>query len=187
MTPATITKINYTLNLGRINKVEAIQTHGVGENIDNVVLGWMGERLVAVCSLAPKMELQEKFHAAFMATATLRRGYGADSVTLLADGWWSNTETEVAIAQRFADGDKDVDEALLVHYISPEEDAVIVAQPYLVGLGRKVSMHKPHSQRLLSDDIGGVAALKRALTAELGEALTEADLRKIGVTVEVVE
>lgn len=182
MTPERITRINYTLDVAKINKASMIEEFGIGEDLAPTLFGWLGEELKMVCAIAPVVPKKRRFESMFMAIVAMRRGCDADAVTIISDAYFSDFGSEVSIEQRFADGDQSVTEALLV--ISTEEDTVMRIQPYRVGLGRKVSYGEP-SLRSVDPEVGYASGFKRALQTERGEAIDFKELQAAGISIEM--
>lgn len=184
MTPERITRINYTLDVAKINKADVVDEFGIGENLSPTLFGWVGEELKMVCAIAPIVPKKRRFESMFMAIVAMRRGCDADAVTVISDAYFSDTGTEEPIEQRFANGDQSVTEALLV--ISTEDDTVMRIQPYQVQLGRKVSYGTP-SIRAVSETVGYAEGFKRALQTPRGELIDFQELQAAGISIEMTQ
>ena len=177
----------YSQDVGRINKVGAVEQWGIGEDLPPTLFGWVDDDLRMVCTISTQLSKARRFEAMLMCVVALRRGFEATSITILHDGYFSAVESDTDIVVRYAQGDQDVTETLLSIYVGAEESFMLF-QPYQVGLGRVVEFIAPPFERKdLDPEVAYVTGIRQALTAPRGSPIDVDDLAAIGVTIEMLE
>lgn len=176
----------YALEVGQLTKTDAVKQYGIGEDIQPTIFGWMQDKLVMVATLAPKVAKPKRYEAFYMATVAMRRGFEADSVTLVLDGYFATPESEEAPEVRFAAGDEAATEALIAVHIPAEAPTTLDVLPYKVDFGRVVTFKDPLGVPI-DQEVAYSAGLREALSMPQGEPIDPDDLAAIGVNLEMVE
>ena len=92
--PDSVAKVSLAIAVGKSAKEHLLKEFGIGEELSVNLLGWRGEYLKVVGQVDqnwgdPKDE-EEKVWRIGTAAAVMRRGWGCDSFSILAEGWMSN-------------------------------------------------------------------------------------------------
>lgn len=176
----------YALEVGQLTKTDAVKQFGIGEDIQPTIFGWMQDKLVMVATLAPKVAKPKRYEAFYMATVAMRRGFEADAVTLVLDGYFATPQTEDAPEVRFAAGDEAATEALIAVHVPAEAPTTLSVLPYQVGFGRVVTF-KDQVGVPMAQEVAYSEGLREALAMPLGTPIDSDDLAAIGINMEMVE
>lgn len=144
-------KIALAVTAAQLAKITCVKEFGIGEDLSMNFFGWDSERLSIVCQM--KQELmrdtpEERLERCTELCKVLRKYWGVDSISMVAEGYCSFNQAETAgseLSQAFLDPKKPVKECITVTHVGPagdEEDAhitTIVAIPYVYELGRDIS------------------------------------------------
>jgi hypothetical protein len=192
--PDENSKLELAISASKTAKAIVLDEEGIGSDIRYVLLGWKGPKLMATANLAaPLMENEQvKFEFLIRAAVAMRRGFGAEALTWCSDGFAvrKGEATDLSAAERWAAGDPDVSEALLITHVDKWEPVVTcVMVPYHVGLGRTVEWFDTYRTPL-----GFEGAYPHALSTTLNlEPIPEPNIVELvhaaaqfGVTVQAV-
>lgn len=124
-------------------KALSVHEYGIGEELPYVLIGWVDDQVVMVCQPRhQRASRSDRLGAIHKAAFVLRRAWGCTSFTFIAESFGvlnkGSLVPDVALAQQFADGNKDVVECLTFVHVEPD-DMDIVMIPYKYGLSRTVS------------------------------------------------
>lgn len=144
-----IGKMALALTSGQLAKEEAVNEHGIGEELAAHFLGWVGDGLGLICQMGEALSNKSKEERllASRALCKLMRGYWwVTAITMVSEGYCSldKAATEgMDLSEAFIDPSKPVNECLTVIHSSITEDghvsqASMVAAPYRVNIGRNV-------------------------------------------------
>ena len=124
-------------------KTENVAEMGIGEDLNQVLYGWKGSKLVVLTQMTDSMQ-RESHEARFMAVsgacAVLRQGWGVDSLSMVAEGYVSNCPSETdgkKLHVEFANGNPCVKEAITITHVAGEEIS-FVTKSYSYTTPRKV-------------------------------------------------
>ncbi|GEM_PF-2295642 len=158
--PDSPAKVAFVMAVGRQAKDHLISEHGIGEELAINLVGWLGDELVCLAQLDmqhgnPKDEDERSDRIAKTATI-MRRGWGCDAFTLLAEGWVSTKPEKTRkkdLVEEFAAENSDVDECLSVLHVAEEGYEIhVCALPFSVSRGKKITygtlLHAEGSQML---------------------------------------
>lgn len=90
--PDSVSKVSLAFSVGRAAKTQLVHEFGVGEELAMNIMGWVGSdlRCVAQMDLAwPDYGEEDKMSRVADAVLVMRRGWGCDAFTLLAEGFVS--------------------------------------------------------------------------------------------------
>jgi len=150
-------------------KEAIVDEEGIGSDLNINIFAWKKNELAVIAQLknthtTPK---HERLDPIVEASCIMRKGWGIDEFTLVAEGYCSLEPAETQgenLAQLFSEKDSPVTECISFTHLKPN-DHTFVAVPYEVKLGRKVNFGSvlwyPGGQ--VMRDIEYPAALKAAL------------------------
>lgn len=124
-------------------KAVIVKEEGIGEEIPFTLFGWVDDRLAVVCQCTSTIENQvARFMAIRQAAYVLRRAWGCDSFTFIAEGFCVLNEQLVdlkrSLAEQYAEGNENVAECLTYMHVAPDSIQILTT-PYKCGLGREVT------------------------------------------------
>jgi hypothetical protein len=134
--PDSVSKVSLTVAVGRAAKEHLITEFGIGEELPMNLMGWLGDRLVVVAQLDASWGLGT-------AADSMRKAWGCDAFTILAEGWVSNdpefTRGKDLVDAYIHDKSGRVNECLSVLHVEKGVDTVhVCALPLTVGVRKKV-------------------------------------------------
>lgn len=92
--PDSVAKVSLVVAVGKQTKEHLLAEFGIGEQLPVSLMGWRGPYLKAIAQLdnswGDPNDEDEKVWRIGVAADVLRRGWGCDSFSLLAEGWISN-------------------------------------------------------------------------------------------------
>jgi hypothetical protein len=133
--------------VGRQAKDHMVAEFGIGEELAINLVGWVGDELRCLAQMDmqygdPKDE-DERTERIGQTSAIMRRGWGCDSFTLLAEGWVSTKPEKtrsLPLDGQFADKSKDVDECLSILHVAQEGYEIhVCALPFHIGRNKKIT------------------------------------------------
>jgi len=121
------------------NKNDGVRQFGIGEDVNQVLYGWRSDRLAVVTRMTDAMQrrsAEERFLAVSEASALIRQGWGADEITMVAEGYVSDEPVATEgrnFAKEFAKGNEKIREAITVtHVLGDEVSFVTKSYKYAV-------------------------------------------------------
>jgi len=146
--PDSPAKVAFVMAVGRQAKDHLISEHGIGEELAINLVGWAGDELKCLAQMdmqfGDSKDEDERSFRIMQTSAIMRRGWGCDAFTLLAEGWVS-TKPEKTRSKRldeeFATGTAgEVDECLSILHVADGGDEIhICALPFSIKKGKEVS------------------------------------------------
>lgn len=141
--PDLISKISLTLAVGQAAKTQIVKEHGIGEELALNIFGWRDDELVCVAQMDTSWssDEDEKIERTNDAYSVLKRGWGCDSFTVLAEGYMSkNPELtrDKNLVEAFLDPDSGVNECLTINYVD-KNIIDLCAIPFRIKVGKKVT------------------------------------------------
>jgi hypothetical protein len=144
-------KIALAVTSAQLAKTTCVKEFGIGEDLSMNFFGWNDDALSIVCQM--KQELMRDTPEARLERCAelcnvLRRYWGVDSISMVAEGYCSFDQAETAgteLSQAFLDPNKPVKECITVTHVGPVEKGenvyitTIVAVPYVYELGRSIN------------------------------------------------
>lgn len=143
-------KMALALTSAQLAKDDAVQEHGVGEEIAVHFLAWVDDALIAICQMnddTSKMDIEERFNRCKELCKILRKDLWCSALTMVSEGYCSldsSKTNKMDLATAFADPKLPVYECITITHVSIDEDTghiapvSMVAAPYKMGVGRKV-------------------------------------------------
>lgn len=143
-------KMALALTSAQMAKDDAIQEHGVGEEIAVHFLAWVDDGLIAICQMnadTGKLDHEERFNRCKELCKVLRKDLWCTALTMVSEGYCSldsSKTNNMDLAVAYADPKLPVYECITVTHVSIDEDnghiapVSMVAAPYKVEVGRKV-------------------------------------------------
>ncbi len=143
-------KMALALTSAQMAKDDAVQEHGVGEEIAIHFLAWVDDALIAICQMnsdTTKLDPELRFTRCKELCKILRKEMWATAITMVSEGYCSldsHKTKGMDLAAAFADPKFPVYECITISHtsIDEESDSVapvsMVAAPYKMGVGRKV-------------------------------------------------
>lgn len=187
--PDSVAKVGLAVAVGQSAKTHLVKELGVGEEIAMTVIGWSGDRLECVAQIdrdwGDPTDEDERTARVAMATTVMKRGWGVDSFTMLAEGWVStnpNKTRDKDLVDEFAKGDEDVRECLSVCHVE-EEEVHICALPFTMKLGKKVQwgklLHTESSDMMRNAAL--VEVMERSLEVPMARIPEEVDTFRLAL------
>lgn len=135
--------------VGQAAKRHLVTEFGVGEELSMNLVGWCGPRLTVIGQMdmawGDNEDTDERVSRFEIAAIAMRRGWGVDSFTMLAEAFYSSkpeATRNLNLAEEYAQPSSDevlVQQALSIIHVEDEGDVIdICAQPFSVELGKKV-------------------------------------------------
>jgi len=141
-------KVGLSVKSAMAAKSLSVKEMGIGEDLAFNLLGWKGDELVVICQLAQKymnIDPQERFHRVADCSVILRKGWGVDAFTLMAEGYQSSDPSRtrgIPLPIAYVQPESPVSECLTFTHV--ESDLMmLVTVPYKQTVGRKVVYSKP--------------------------------------------
>lgn len=142
-------------------KSEGVREHGIGEDLNQCLYGWRGDRLAVITQMTDAMQRRphhDRFIATSEAAAILRQGWAINALTMVAEGFVSDapTETDGAnLATEFAKGNPFVREAITITHVFGDEVS-FVTKSYRYAVPKSVLWDEenfvPGRQRVVGED-----------------------------------
>jgi hypothetical protein len=138
----TIDKVAFVLESASIAKEMVVKDAGIGEDLTFGLYAWRDDCLVAIIQMEPEhmwTDKYERFKKLTNAVCILRKGWGADEFTLVAEGYCS-TNPEATRGLELSDAFTTMDEvrSCLTFTHVNENETAIVTRPYRLTWPRKV-------------------------------------------------
>lgn len=143
-------KMALALTSAQLAKDEAVQEHGIGEEIAVHFLAWIDDALIAICQMGPevsKLDHEERFVQCTELCKVLRKDLWSTAITMVSEGYCSLDNHKTAnmeLSEAFANPSLPVYECITITHASIDENSShvspvsMVAAPYKVSVGRKV-------------------------------------------------
>lgn len=126
----------------------SVKEMGIGEDLAINILGWQGSELRVISQLFTDLmgiDPNERFRRVADCAVVLRKGFGVDAFTMMAEGYVSsdpNVSRGRRLVEVFAEKDSPVHECLTFTHVE-EDSMTLVTVPYICSVGRKVLFSKP--------------------------------------------
>ena len=92
--PDSVAKVSLAVAVGKSAKEHLLSEFGIGEQLSINVMGWRGDYLKVVAQLdeawGDSTDEEEKVWRIGTAAAVMRKGWGCDAFSILAEGWMSS-------------------------------------------------------------------------------------------------
>lgn len=145
--PDSAAKVSLVIAVGQSAKEHLVEEFGIGEEIALNLIGWTGDRFTCLAQIdtswGDMSDMEERVDRVHRAAVTMRRGFGVDAFTILAEGF-VGTKPERSrgkdLIDEFANNEQSgVKECLsIVHVENEGEDVEICAQPFRMNVGKSV-------------------------------------------------
>jgi len=140
-------KLALAVESTKVAKSLTIKEEGIGEDLNINLFCWKNDELVCIMQLREthQMERDKRIEALTKAACIMRRGWGVDQFTFIAEAYCSMSPSDTKdqnLAELFAEPDSPVKECISFTQIS-SEDATFISLPYKIELGRKVTFNSP--------------------------------------------
>lgn len=142
-------------------KTDGVRRFGIGEDINQCLYGWKGDRLAVVSRMTDAMARNKpevRFLAVSEASALIRQGWGIDQITMVAEGYVCDEPKSVEgknFAHEFATGNPMVKEAITVTHVVSDEVS-FVTKPYTYSVPKIVVWQEenfvPGRQRIVGSE-----------------------------------
>lgn len=139
-------KIALCLQSGMMAKETAVKEYGVGEDLTFSLFAWKDDAICAIATMGYEYMREDpakRLERISIAATILRKGWHVDEFTFLAEAFCSMDAARTKgknLREAFLEPDSPVQECLTLTHIT-HDSAVLLTQPYSVGLGRKVEWH----------------------------------------------
>jgi hypothetical protein len=184
--PDSVAKVSLAVAVGKATKEHLLAEFGIGEQMAPNLLGWRGEYLKVVGQIDntwgdPRDE-DEKVWRLGTAGSVMRRGWGCDSFSILAEGWISDdpdfSRGKDLVDAYLEDKKGRVNECLSVVHVENEGDSVhICGLPFQVKSRKNLKwgtlLHSEGIETLRNNEY--VDILIQALTDDLPDWPEPAD------------
>lgn len=126
----------------------SVKELGVGEDLSINLLGWRGSQLGVISQLHSNLmgiDPNERFRRVADCAVILRKGFGVDAFTLMAEGYVSSNPEYTRgrpLVESFIEMGSPVMECLTFTHVE-RDSLMLVTVPYTVTVGRKVNFSKP--------------------------------------------
>ena len=126
----------------------SVKEMGIGEDLAINVLGWKDTKLIVIAQLHERLmgiEPNERLRRVADCAVVLRKGWGVDAFTLMAEGYVSSNPELTRgrkLVEAFVELDSPVRECLTFTHIE-RDSMTLVTVPYKCTVGRKVEFSKP--------------------------------------------
>lgn len=136
-------KLALAVESTKLAKTLTVEQEGIGEDININLFCWRGEDLISIMQLRNTHQLERDVRLDIMTKGAciMRRGWGIDSFTFVAEGYCSLKPSETKdedLAELFSHQDSPVKECIAFTHIG-DDDAVFISVPYSIDVGRKVT------------------------------------------------
>lgn len=142
----TIDKVAFVVEAASLAKELIVKDAGIGEDLTFSLYAWRNDYLVAVLQMRPEhmwIEKYERFKKLTNAACVLRKGWGVDEFTLVAEGYCSSNPKAtrgLELEEAYVTMDE-VRSCLTFTHVNEIETA-IVTRPYKLTVPRKVEYEK---------------------------------------------
>jgi hypothetical protein len=150
-------------------KQMTVSEEGIGEDLNITIFCWRGTLLVSVIQLKNTFQLdrQERVNRITQGCCLMRRGWGVDSFTMIAEGYCSLAPSDTKqenLYELFTQPGSPVKECIAITHID-EDSYLFVSVPYSLKVGRVVEFDNPlwYKGRDALRDIAYPATMKAAL------------------------
>jgi len=173
--PTDLDKMALAVESAKLAKQMSVSEEGIGEDININLFCWKNDYLASVVQLSNthKLERNERVEKITDAACILRKGWGVDEFTFIAEGYCSMKPSQTKnqdLAELYAQKNSPVKECISFTHIT-QNDATFVSVPYSVGLGKKVDFDTPlcYSGLDVMRDLTYTATLKASLKLKPSE------------------
>lgn len=136
----SVSKVSLAFSVGKVAKTQLVADFGVGEELALNIFGWVGGKLVCVAQMDlswPDYGEEDKESRIADAVMVMRRGWGCDAFTLLAEGYVSKdpafSKDKELIDAFLEDRSSRVTECLSIVNVDHVNDAVdVCAVPFRI-------------------------------------------------------
>lgn len=142
-------KIWLSLRSAIVAKSFMVKEHGIGEDLAINILGWRDNKLVVIAqydSNLMNIDPNERLRRVADCAVVLRKGWGVDAFTMMAEGYMSSNPELTrgrSLAAAYAELGSPVNECLTFTHIE-EDTLMLVSVPYQQTWGRKVNFGKTY-------------------------------------------
>lgn len=192
-------KLALVLGAAVETKSRGVKEFGIGEDMNQVLYGWRSDRLAAVTRMTDAMARRPadiRFLAVSEAAAMLRQGWGADEITMVAEGFVSDEPLETRgrdFANEFAKGNAHIKEAITVTHVVGEEVS-FVTKPYRYAVPKALVWEEenfvPGRQRVVGQEGMYPLLFAKALALPVGWEIPKDDTGAVfydALTIAMVE
>lgn len=165
-------KLALAVESTKLAKQMTVSEDGIGEDININLFCWKGEDLASIMQLrnTHQLERDTRIEIITKGACIMRRGWGIDEFTFVAEGFCSLKPAETKnddLAELFAKQDSPVKECIAFTHITGS-DATFISVPYSLGVGRTVNFDNPlwYSGVDVMRDLTYPATLKASLKLE---------------------
>ena len=161
-------------------KTDGVRQFGIGEDINQVLYGWRNHRLAVVSRMTDAMQRkspENRFLAVSEASAFIRQGWGADEITMVAEGYVSDEPVATEgknFAKEFASGNPKIKEAITVTHVLGDEVS-FVTKSYRYAVPKTVVWDEenfvPGRQRIVGSEGMYPLLFSKALELPVGDEL----------------
>lgn len=142
----SLDKVALAVESAKIAKALMVQQEGVGEDLNFNLMAWRDDQLVAVAQLSQvhMKDHEDRYDRMVKAACILRKGWGATSLTMVAEGYCSTNPEESRgknMAQLFAMPEADYIKECLSFTHVHDEGILFVVVPYRYRPPRKVMFY----------------------------------------------
>ena len=146
----SFSKMALVMTAAQLPKTTTVKEMGVGEDLTMNFFGWVDGRMSIVCQMKRelmKLSPDKRLHIAAELCSVLRRYWGVDSISMVAEGYCSpdqNNTKDVELSTDFLNSNSKVKECITISHAETEPDGrapshvTMVAIPYSYGVGRVV-------------------------------------------------
>ena len=167
--PTNLDKVALAVESIKVAKQMTVTEEGIGEDINITIFCWKGPVLTAIVQMRNTFAIPRSDRIARLTQGTtlIRRGWGVDGFTLIAEGYCSlkpdDTKNE-DLSLLFAAPDSPVTECISFTHVD-QSGFLFVSLPYSLQVGKKVKFRNPlwYKGRDVMRDIAYPATLKTAL------------------------
>lgn len=153
----------------KVAKQMTVSEEGIGEDINITIFCWRGALLLSVIQLKNTfaLERQDRVNRITQGACLMRRGWGVDGFTMIAEGYCSLAPTDTRnedLYELFVKPDSPVKECIAITHVE-DDSYLFVSVPYTVTVGRKVEFDNPlwYKGKDALRDIAYPATLRAAL------------------------
>ena len=124
-------------------KNDSVKTYGIGEDLPINLFCWYGPKLRVILQLnfeTQRLDHKERFRMITDALAIVRKGWGIDSVTMVAEGYCSNDPDRTSgmdLSKAFVDESLGVSECITIAHVE-NGFVTFLVKPYTYGVPRTV-------------------------------------------------
>ena len=165
-------KLALTVESTKVAKQISVDEQGIGEDLNINIFAWRENELIAIVQLknTHKTSPAKRLEKIMAGSCILRKGWGVDEFTFVAEGYCSLKPSETKgkdLRALFAEQNSPVKECISFTHIK-EDDHSFVSVPYTVTVGRIVDWDTPlaYDGSEVMRDLTYPAALKTALRLE---------------------